>query len=103
MLHDIYPVLSGSYENHGIKGAEKAKKILKEMDLYDDEEISLITNAISRHSDKDIIHGPYDEILKDGDVMAHCLYNNDFPISKKEIERYKNILKEFGCTGNMTI
>jgi len=29
MLHDIYPVLTGSYENHGIEGAEKAKKILK--------------------------------------------------------------------------
>jgi len=97
MLHDIYPVLTGSYENHGEKGAKKARKILKEMNLYNDEEISIITNAISRHSDKDIIQEPYDEILKDGDVMSHCLYNNDFPINKKEIERYKNILTEFGC------
>jgi Predicted HD superfamily hydrolase len=97
MLHDIYPVFTGSYDNHGIKGAEKARKILKEMNLYNDEEISLITNAISRHSDKNIINGPYDEILKDGDVMSHCLYNNDFPISEKEIERYNKILKEFGC------
>jgi len=67
------------------------------MDLYNDEEISIITTAISRHSDKDIIQGPYDEILKDGDVMSHCLYNNDYPINKKEIERYRNILNELGC------
>jgi len=100
MLHDIYPVLSGSYENHGIKGAEQAEKILKTMNLYDDDEISIISSAISRHSDKNIIQGPYDEILKDGDVMSHCLYNPGFPINEKEIERYKNILNELGCKEN---
>jgi len=97
MLHDIYPVLTGSYENHGMKGAKRAKKILKAMKLYNDEEISIITNAISRHSDKNIVQDPYDEILKDGDVMSHCLYNADFPINKKEIERYNKILTELGC------
>jgi uncharacterized protein len=103
MLHDIHPVLSGSYENHGIKGAEQAKKLLKAMNLYTDGEISIITNAISRHSDKNIIQEPYDEILKDGDVMSHCLYNTDFPINEKEIERYKNILKELGCSENINL
>jgi len=103
MLHDIYPVLTGSYENHGIKGAKKAKKILKKLNLYNDEEISIITNAISRHSEKELIQEPYDEILKDGDVMSHCLYNTDFLINEKEIERYKKILKEFGCAGSMNV
>jgi uncharacterized protein len=100
MLHDIYPVLSGSYENHGIKGAEQAEKILKETKLYNDSEISIITNAISRHSDKDIIQDPYDEVLKDGDVMSHCLYNADFPVNKKEIERLEKILTELGVQTN---
>jgi len=103
ILHDIYPVLTGSYENHGIKGAKKAKKILSKLNLYSDEEISIITNAISRHSDKDIIQDPYDEILKDGDVMSHCLYNTDFQVNEKEIDRYKKILNEFGCAENMII
>ena len=98
MLHDIYPVLSGSYENHGKRGAEQARKILEEINLYNDEEISIITKAISRHSKKNKIHEPYDELLKDGDVMSHCLYNTDFPINEKEIERFKNILNEFGCS-----
>jgi uncharacterized protein len=97
MLHDIYPVLFGDYENHGIRGAEYAKKILKAMGLYDDEEIKIITNAVSRHCDKSIIQEPYDEVLKDGDVMSHCLYNTGFPINDKEKERYKNILLELGC------
>jgi len=103
MLHDIYPVLTGSYENHGPKGAKKAKKLLTKLNLYNDEEISIITNAISRHSEKDLIQEPYDEVLKDGDVMSHCLYNADFPINEKEIERYKKILSEFGCAESMII
>jgi flagellin-specific chaperone FliS len=67
------------------------------MNLYDDEEIQIITNAISRHCDKDIIQEPYDEVLKDGDVMSHCLYNTDFQVKAWEIERYKSILTELGC------
>ncbi|MDR0312507.1 MAG: HD domain-containing protein [Treponema sp.] len=100
MLHDIYPVLYGSYENHGIKGAEQAEKILRATNLYNDDEISIITNAISRHSDKDIIQDPYDEVLKDGDVMSHCLYNTDLPVNEKEIKRLKKILTELGIQTN---
>ena len=60
-------------------------------------EIETIATAIAKHSDKQAIHEPYDELLKDADVMSHCFYNPDFPISEWEIERYKNILDEFGC------
>ena len=52
MLHDIYPVLSGNYENHGINGAEFTKQILGKNNLYNNEEITLIANSISRHSEK---------------------------------------------------
>jgi len=98
MLHDIYQVTDGIIENHAVKGAEKAETILKTLNLYSDEEIAIITSAISRHSDKTAVHEPYDELLKDADVMSHCLYNTDFPVSENEIVRYKNILAELGCT-----
>ncbi|MCL2772166.1 MAG: HD domain-containing protein [Oscillospiraceae bacterium] len=97
MLHDIYQVTDGIIENHAAKGAEKTEIILKALNLYNDEEISIITAAISRHSSKDIVNEPYDELLKDADVMHHCLYNTDFPVSEKEIVRYKNLLAEFEC------
>ena len=42
-------------------------------------------------------HDPYDEVLKDADVMSHCLYNFDFPIAKHEKERLNNILVELNC------
>ena len=97
MLHDIYRVTNNTSENHAVMGAEKAAEILKAMNLYNEDEVILITTAISRHGDKSTIHEPYDELLKDADVLGHCLYNPDFPVSDWEVERYKNLLAELGC------
>lgn len=96
MLHDIFYMSGGTSDHHAAKGAEQAETILKKMKLYSDDEIKIITTAISRHSDKTHIHEPYDELLKDADVMDHCLYNPAFPIAQKEKERYHNLLTEFG-------
>ena len=96
MLHDIANV-NGGGKNHALRGAEQAEVLLRTIDLYSDEEIKLIITAISRHSDKKVVHEPYDELLKDADVMSHCLYNNDFSVREFEIVRYNNLLKELGC------
>ena len=95
MLHDIANV-TGSDGNHALKGAKEAEKLLRKLNLYDDEEIEIIATAISRHSNKDAVHEPYDEILKDADVMSQCFYNHDFP--KHNIFRYNNLLIELGCS-----
>jgi len=98
MLHDIANVNGdGGSVNHPLKGAEQAEVLLKTMNVYTDKEIKIITTAISKHGDKQAIHEPYDELLKDADVMSHCFYNPDFPVSDWEIERYKNLLNELGC------
>jgi len=98
MLHDIYQITHGTLEKHAIKGAEEAEKILRAIGLYSDEEISIITTAISTHSKKRIVHeSPYAELLKDADVLDHCLYNPDYPIIEKEQTRYENLLVELGC------
>ena len=98
MLHDIYYMTGGSSDNHAMKGAEQAKGILKTMNVYSDNEIDIIFSAISKHSDKGKIHEPYDELLKDADVMDHCFYNADFPIAEGEVARYNKLLAEFGIT-----
>jgi len=99
MLHDIYQITHGTVEKHAIKGAEEAEKILRAMGLYSDEEILIITEAISTHSKKRIIHeSPYAELLKDADVLDHCLYNPDYPVIEKEQTRYENLLIELGCS-----
>lgn len=96
MLHDIYYMTGGNGDHHAAKGAQQAQAILKNLSTYSDEEINVITAAVLRHSDKRTIHGPYDELLKDADVMDHCLYNADFPIAEWEAARYENLRMEFG-------
>ena len=98
MLHDICYMTGGGTDNHAAKGAEQAKALLKSMNVYSDDEIIIITSAILNHSDKGKVHEPYDELLKDADVMDHCFYNADFQIAEWEISRYKNLLVEFGIT-----
>jgi len=92
MLHDIYQVTSGISENHAAEGAKVADKMLRAVGLYSDDEIAVITTAISRHSDKTMVHQPFDELLKDADVMDHCFYNPGFPVVGHEITRYRDIL-----------
>ena len=96
MLHDIFYMSGGVSDNHAAKGAAQAEMILKAMGLYRDDEIKTVTTAILRHSDKTHIHEPYDELLKDADVMDHCLYNTALPIAQWEMERYRKQLIEFG-------
>lgn len=96
MLHDIFYMTGGTGGDHAANGARQAEEILKSIGMYTDDEIKLITEAVSKHSDKDLIDGPYDELLKDADVMDHCLYNTSFAVADNEADRYRGIMAEFG-------
>ena len=58
MLHDIYYMTGGKPNNHAAEVAVQAESILKSMDAYSNDEIRIITAAISRHSEKRMIHEP---------------------------------------------
>ena len=104
MLHDIYQVTGGTTEQHGPRGALVAEKLLREIGLYSDEEIEIVKTAIHWHSKKRKFHGPYEELLKDADVMSHFFYNTDYPVKyigmfphlEKGRARYESILSELG-------
>ena len=94
-LHDIATYLTGDSSGHARRGAEMASGILQETGAFSDKEIEKICSAIRCHSDKKLTHGPLEEILKDADVMQHCLYDPGY-VSKKEKDRYKKLLRELG-------
>ncbi len=98
MMHDIYPLTTGSYEQHGPRGAELARRLLLELDVFTAEEIDVIATAISRHSRKEMVHEPYDEVLKDADVLHHWLYNTRLPTKADEEYRYRQVLAELNAT-----
>lgn len=96
MLHDLHAYKSGSYDDHAHKGAELARSILNELKLTDESETEIICSAIYHHDDKLVIDGPMDELLKDADVIHHCMNDLSKPIKEKEQERFDKLRAEFG-------
>lgn len=94
--HDIEPfkIHGLTPENHAGKGAEIALEILLELNITSSQENEIICNAIRKHSDKDVIDTPFDEVLKDADVFAHGFYN----IDSRNFRGYRwdKVCQEFG-------
>ncbi|MDD7794272.1 HD domain-containing protein [Clostridium sp. 'White wine YQ'] len=101
MLHDISTYKTHYTPEHGILGAIEAKKILEESKLFNENEITIVCSAISKHSNKNDIDNEYDEVLKDADVLQHYLYNTSFEVNEKEKDRLSKILSELGIVSSV--
>ena len=95
MLHDLHAYKTGSYEDHAHKGAELAREILKELKLTNEAETEIICSAIYHHDDKLVIDSPTDEVLKDADVIDHCMKDLSKSVKDKERERFEKLCEEF--------
>ena len=96
MLHDLHAYKSGSYDDHAHKGADLAREILSGLNLTDADETETICSAIYHHDDKLVIDGPMDEVLKDADVIHHCMNDLSKSIKEKEQARFDKLCAEFG-------
>ncbi len=96
MLHDLHAYRTGSYDDHAHKGANLARKILNELNLTDTAETDMICSAIYCHDDKLEADGPMDEVLKDADVIHHCMNDLSKPVKEKEQARFDKLCGEFG-------
>ena len=96
MMHDLAAYKSGSYDDHAHRGAELARGILEELGQTSADETDLICSAIYHHDDKLVVDGPMDEVLKDADVMHHCMKDLSKAVKDKEKVRYEALCREFG-------
>lgn len=94
MLHDIYTYKFGYAKEHAKLGAIEAENLLKDLEIFTDDEIEIVKNAISHHSDKKTVHDDYSELIKDADVLQNSLYNSTFEI--KHRKRLKKTFKNLG-------
>lgn len=94
MLHDIYSYRTEIVTFHAHNSEEDARVILRDLEMFTDEEQKIIRNSIFRHSDKHLVHEPYDELLKDADVLQHFLYNTSFDVKVQSLERLTKVLSE---------
>lgn len=92
MLHDIATYKTGDRTDHAPRGAVEAQGILERAGSFTQDEIALISNAISKHAAKDAVDGDLAELLKDADVLQPHLYNPQ--TESKFPERLKSILAE---------
>ncbi len=83
-------------DDHAHKGAELAREILVELKLTYENETDIICSAIYHHDDKHVVDGPMDEVLKDADVVHHCMNDLAKEVKAKEKARYESICNEFG-------
>lgn len=96
MLHDIAIYTENcSHKDHAHRSAVLAKKIAEDSSLFLEDEIVVITHAISEHSNKmRRDDGPITEILKDADTLQHYLYNTNIALSSQDEYRLFYILEE---------
>ena len=96
MLHDLYAYKSGSYDDHAHLGADLAREILNDLKLTNESETEMICSAIYHHDDKLSVDSPMDEVLKDADVIHHCMNDLTKTIKEKEQSRFNKLCDEFG-------
>ena len=96
MLHDIATHRSGDSREHARRGAVEAEEILTALGCFTAEEISAVCTAIANHSSKTETHDALSELLKDADVLHHCLHNVNTPVFPHEANRYKALCQELG-------
>lgn len=73
LLHDIARAIDPYADKHGPRGAKHSREWLESTGAFSLEEIERITTAIYYHSKKRLVHSPFDEVLKDGDVYDHVV------------------------------
>lgn len=81
---------------HAHKGVDLAREILSKLKLTDEAEMETICSAIYHHDDKQVVDGQMDEVLKDADVIHHCMNDLSKPVKKKEQARFEKLCVEFG-------
>ncbi len=91
LFHDYSQYVYHSSFQHALKSAQATKDIMLQSNLFSDEEINCVYQAILHHSDKDKIHDDYSELLKDGDIIAQYLAEPDCVLphhSQQRLNKY---------------
>jgi len=96
MLHDLWTYKTGDPTDHGRRSALLVREILSGLGCFAESEIAIICEAIAHHRIKGEVHGAYDELLKDADVLSHYVYNTLLEPIEKERTRLAAVRRELG-------
>jgi hypothetical protein len=105
LIHDVYSYKTGVTALHSQNGAEMVRVAFK-YDIFkvsfSDDEQTIIKSAIYHHSNKDLVHDEYDELVKDGDILQRLSFDNVYGWAHGQ--RLLRILQELSIPSlNITI
>ncbi len=97
MLHDLVNYESSDPTGHAERSAERAGELLRTTGDFSEAEITQIQSGIAYHSDKTGLHGAFEELMKDADVLQHALYNLQLEPDPRHRERRERLLEELSA------
>lgn len=88
LFHDIARELEPGCAKHGARGAAIARDFLR--GILPEAQTETVCAMILHHPKKLDLHGPYEELLKDADVLDHVLNLHWFlPKERERIQRLR--------------
>lgn len=93
ILHDIATYKLNSSFDHANRSSLIAKDLLSQDNLFQDNEIEIIINAIKNHSNKEKIDDQYSELIKNADLLVQYLKEPEAIFSKEKQKRLLKILE----------
>ena len=101
ILHDIYTCKTGEERDHALHGASIGTHMLRENGGFTDAEVETVAAMIRVHSDKGRTDGPYEECLKDADVLQRWLYEPQKKFDRDKKRRIETAMAELGIAGEV--
>jgi len=93
-LHDIGRWYTGLQRDHALRGEEPVRRFLVGSSLTDEDKEG-IAQAVIRHSEKDKVGSPLEEIVKDADILD-CYFHGDEICKPYHLARLKQVMEELG-------
>lgn len=95
LLHNYYEYKTGVPQFPGPNSADTVRPLLKEMNIFTDEELTTILRAIFYQKDRTTVHGTYEEIIKDAYVLHLYFQDSNRTLDQLEdVTRLRNVLRE---------
>ncbi|MET1170707.1 CHAP domain-containing protein [Paenibacillus amylolyticus] len=98
LLHGFYFYKTGIEHFPGPNSADAVRPILRSAEIFTTDELSIILKSIFYQEDTHLVHGPYEEVIKDAILFQIYFQNPNRNLSKAEISRIQNVFTELGIS-----
>lgn len=103
LLHRYYGYKTGITDFAGANSAEAVRPLLRDSQLFSEEERIIILRAIFYHDDRNQVHGPEEEIIKDAIVLQSFFQTAGKNISGPDAPRLQKLLPELDIPGEFEV